>query len=228
MTTTTLTRPSTGRARSRGRRPAVTAVAAAAASIGAITLAGMLDPGYSALSEGISALGSTESHSAPIMGVGFALMALTAVSAGVAVWRSLGGKLAAAAGILTVLAGVATAADGVFRQSCSSLQEACLARESAGGVSSDHVLHNLVALPLFLFLVIAGFLLVGAVGRNAALRPRRGWVLVGASSTLVFVVWFGSGSYADLGGLVERIMVLLAFGLPVVIGWAASRTATTD
>lgn len=76
-----------------------------------------------------------------------------------------------AAGILLVLAGAVTAADGFFRQSCSSLQQVCLQRESAGTVSSDHGLHNLIALPLFLFLVIAGFLLVGAVGRSQAVRP---------------------------------------------------------
>jgi hypothetical protein len=190
----------------------------------AITVAGSLDPGYSALSEGISALASTESQSAPIMIIGFALMAVAAVSAGVAVWRALGGKLATAAGILLVLAGVATAADGFFRQSCSSLQQVCLQRESAGTVSSDHVLHNLIALPLFLFLVIAGFLLVGAVGRSPALRSYRRWVLAGAISTLIFFVWFGSGVYSDLGGLVQRVLVLSAYGLPVVVGWGASHT----
>ena len=81
MTTTTLARSSAGHAQCRGRRAAVISVAAAAASIVVIALAGVLDPGYSALSEGISALGSTESQSAPLMAAGFALMALTAISA---------------------------------------------------------------------------------------------------------------------------------------------------
>ena len=66
--------------------------------------------------------------------------------------------------------------------------------------------------------------MVGAVGRSSALRPYRGWVLTGAISTLIFFVWFGSGSYSDLGGLVQRVLVLSAYGLPVVVGWAASHT----
>ena len=221
--TTTILHPSARDTGSRGRRPAAVAVATSAGSIVAITLAGLLDPGYSSLSEGISALASTESQSAPIMIIGFGLMAVTAVRTGVAVWRALGGKLATAAGILLVLAGAAPRPTAFFRQSCSSLQQVCLQRESAGTVSSEHVLHNLIALPLFLFLVIAGFLLGGAAGRSPALRPYRGWVLVGAISTLTFFVLFGSGAYSDVGGLVQRVLVLSAYGLPVIVGWAASR-----
>ena len=222
--TTTLSHRSAQATGSRGRRPAAVALAASAGSIVAITLAGLLDPGYSAASEAISALASTESQSAPIMTIGFALMAVTAVSGGVAVWRALGVKIAAAAGILLTLAGVLTLAEAFFRQSCSSLQQVCLQRESAGTVSSDHMLHNLIALPLFGFLVIAGFLLVGAVGRSPARRRYRGRVLTGAICTLILFVWFGSGAYSDLGGLVQRALVLSAYGLPVIIGWAAART----
>ena len=175
--TTTILHPSARDTGSRGRRPAAVAVAASAGSIVAITVAGLLDPGYSALSEGISALASTESQSAPIMIIGFGLMAATAVRdrcgrvAGTGRQARGGSRHPARPGGR----GHRRPTGGFFRRARSSLQQVCLQRESDGTVSSEHVLHNLIALPLFLFLVIAGFLLVGAAGRSPALRPVPRW-----------------------------------------------------
>lgn len=51
-------------------------------------------------------------------------------------------------------------------------------------------------------------------------------MLTSAITTTIFFVWFGSGAYSDLGGLVQRALVLSAYGLPVIVGWAA-RVPTT-
>ena len=141
---------------------------------------GLLDPGYSQRTDAISALASTESHSAILGLMAFAGLALTAISTGVAVLSTLRGRAAAVCGVLVILAGLATAADGVLRQSCSSLRPDCLARESGGAVSNAHMLHNLIALPLFAFLVVAGFMLVAAVRRTPAVRSLWGAVMSAA------------------------------------------------
>ena len=129
------------------------AAGAAAVAAAAIALAGFLDPGYSRLSEAISALASQESAAAPVMIFGFMAMAVTLLAAGAALFRALPGKRAKVGAVLVVLAGLMTVVVGFARQSCSSLQAECLARESAGTVSSSHWIHNLVSLALFIFLL---------------------------------------------------------------------------
>ena len=66
------------------------ATGAAAAATAAIVLAGFLDPGYSSLSEGISALASQESGAAPVMIFGFIAMAVMLLAAGVTLFRADG------------------------------------------------------------------------------------------------------------------------------------------
>ena len=53
-----------------------------AAFIAIVLLAGELDPGYSHLSEGISALASDESQAAGLMTLGFVFLGVTLLSAG--------------------------------------------------------------------------------------------------------------------------------------------------
>jgi hypothetical protein len=209
------------------RHLALLSAASAVVSTVITVTAGILDPGYSARSEAISALASTESRSGTLMTIGFGFLAVTAIASGLAILRALPGRLAASAAVLTVLAGVLTVGAGIFRQSCSTLQPACLDREARGDVTGSHVLHNLIALPLFVFLVVAGFLLVGAVGRSASTGVGRLPILLVATGSLGCLVWFGSGAYGSNGGLVQRALVILAYGLPVVAALTAGRRRTT-
>lgn len=211
-----------------GRGPALVSAGAGAAFVVLLVLAGLLDPGYSPVSEAISALASTESHSAALMTAGFACLGLTSLATGVALLHALRGGLARTAAVLVLLAGVATLGDGWFRQSCSSLQQECLRREASGDVSGAHVLHNLIALPLFLMLVVAAFLLALVARRTTRLHFLGRPALIGACLTLLFFVWFGSGAYGSLGGLVQRALVLLGYGLPLVVALAATSGAPTD
>jgi hypothetical membrane protein len=200
-------------------------VGAAVTTAAAIVIAGLADPGYSARSEAISALASVESKSASIMIFGFVTMALTAVSAGTALLLVLKGKAARTGSVLVIIGGVLTLVAGFARQSCSTLQQSCLDRESAGTVTGAHVTHNLVSLVLFVLLVAAGFFLAVGVKRNPSHRHLSLPTRLTAFATLVFMVWFGSGAYGTNGGLVESAFILLAFGMPACL---AARVASRE
>ena len=224
-TTTPLLPPAPTRPPAPGRALALVAVGAATVAALAIAGAGFLDPGYSQLSEGISALASRESGAAPVMTIGFVAMAVTLLAAGAALLRVLPGRRPTVGAVLLLLAGLLTLASGIFRQDCSSLQQACLARESAGTVSGEHWVHNLLALPLFLFLAVAAFFWGAALRRLGAARTARVSLVV-AVLVAGLTVWFGSDAYGDLGGLVQRVLVLLAFGWPVYLAARFTRPAS--
>jgi len=200
-------------------------VGAAVTTAAAIIIAGFADPGYSARSEAISALASVESKSASIMIFGFVTMALTAVSAGAALFLGLKGKAARTGSVFVIIGGLLTLVAGFARQSCSTLQQSCLNRESAGMVSGAHVTHNLISLVLFVLLVSAGFFLAAGLKRNAAHRHLSPRARFAAFATLGLMVWFGSGAYGSNGGLVESAFILLAFGTPAYL---ATRVASHE
>ena len=221
MSTTTVrsTSAPSGQARVLAR-----ASASAFAGFGvAVLLAGLLDPGYSQTSEAISALASTESRSAPVMTAGFLLLAASLLTAGAVLWSSFRGRSGRASAALVLGAGLATGVAAFARQSCSTLQQSCLDREAAGTVSSAHVVHNLVALLAFLLLVVAGFLLASALRRDTQLRSWSRPVRLAATGSLALMVWFGSGAYGDIGGVVQRAFVLLGYGLPVLVALLRAR-----
>lgn len=218
----TQTRPRTDIAgtrtdRSLDRTLAKVAAGAALAFSAGVAIAGFLDPGYHHRSEGMSALASTESEAAPVMIVAFLFLSLTALASGAALFRTLKGKAARTGSVFVVVAGASAVVVGFARQSCSSLQQACLDREVSGDVAGSHVVHNLVSLFLFVLLVAGGFVLASGLRRNPAFahlaRPTR----IAASASLVFMIWFGSQAYGDNGGIVQRVFLLLAFGIPVAL-----------
>ena len=216
----TLTTPratTTSSSASTARHLAKVSVGAAVTTAAAIIVAGLLDPGYSARSEGISALASVESKSASVMIFGFVTMSLTALAGGSALFLTLRGKAARTGSVLVVVAGLLTLVAGFARQSCSSLQQACLDRESAGDVAGSHVVHNLVSLVLFVLLVAGGFFLAAGLKRNAAHRHLARGTRIAAFAALGFMVWFGSAAYGSNGGLVESVFILLAFGTPACV-----------
>lgn len=212
----------------RPRQLAHVARAAGLGFVAALLVAGFLDPGYSHLSEGVSALASVESRAAGVMIVGFLLLATTALASGAALWSTLQGKAGRTAAALVIAAGLLTVLDGFARQSCSTLQQACLAREEAGDVSSAHVLHNLSALVLFTFLVVAGFLFAAALRRSDGWRTLARPTRLVAFLTLVLMLWFGSAAFGQLGGLVQRALIVLAYGLPVVLALRLTRSTDED
>ena len=145
-----------------------------------------------------------ESKSASIMIFGFVTMALDRPVCGAALLLVLKGKAARTGSVLVVIAVARPLVAGFARQSCSTLQQACLDRESAGTVSGAHVTHNLVSLVLFVLLVAGGFFLAPGLKRNAAYRapgparPRRRLRRAGLHGLVRL------GAYGNNGGLVER------------------------
>ena len=209
-----------------GRRARLLAVASAvglAGFAGGVVLAGALDPGYSHRSEAMSALASLESQAAGVMTVAFLSLVGATITAGLSLLSSLRGKSGRTAGVLVTLAGIGMVGVTFARQSCSSLEQACLDRESAGDVATSHVVHNLVSLMVFVLLVASGFVLASALRRTPRLAHLARRVRVAAIASLALMIWFGSAAYGDNGGLVQRAFLTVAFGLPVLIALRASR-----
>lgn len=90
-------------------------------------------------------------------------------------------------------------------------------------MSGAHVLHDLLALVLFTGLVVAGFLLAAALRRTPGLAHLARPVRRVAVGTLVLLVWFGSGAYGGNGGLVQRALVLTAYGPPLLVAHVTTR-----
>jgi hypothetical protein len=160
-----------------------------------------------------------------VMIAGFVAMAVTLLAAGATLFRVLPGRSAKVGAVLVVLAGLMTLVVGFARQSCSSLQAECLARESAGTVSASHWVHNLVSLPLFLFLVLAGFCWGRGLRRSTGSTRLARTSLVVAGLAALLMVWFGSNAYGAYGGLVERVLVWLTFGWPAYLAVRVTRAA---
>ena len=181
----------------------------------ATAVAGLWDPGYDPVREGISALAATGSPSAPIMIIGFLALAVGTAAAGVTLWGRLPAGVAGRVGAtMVVLAGLAMVVVGLNQQDCSELVGACVAAEAAGTLSDHHVVHQLVSLAVFLVLTIAMFPLARGLRRNGG--PAVATRLVGVVGGLVIATIMTVGLGA-VGGLVQRLFVALLFGAPVVL-----------
>jgi hypothetical protein len=192
MTSTSLTRTHPTAVR--------TAAAGLATFVVATIAAGLLDPGYDPLREGVSALAATDATAAPVMIAGFLALAVGTMAAGIALWQ----RRRRVGGVLVLLAGAGMAVAAFARQDCSDFVGACAAAEQAGTLSGHHMLHQLVSLGVFTVLAIVPFFLA------------RGF----KASILAGVV--GYGEYA---GAIQRLVVLLLFGWPVFVAWRLDHQA---
>jgi hypothetical membrane protein len=198
--------------------PAIVAIVGFGAFTLSIAAAGALYPGYSHVREGISALAATDSPSAWIMIAGFLALAVATVSTGVTLWvrlrTTIAGRIGAA---LVVLAGFGMVVAALARQDCSDARAACAAAESAGTVSGHHVIHQLGSLAVFLVLTIALSVLARGLRKNRAwahlaLPTRLAGLAAFAGIAILVTVGFGA-----VEGLVERAVITLLFGLPIVL-----------
>lgn len=140
----------------------------------AFLVAGAVTPGYSPVREYISALAARSEPYPWIMTVGFGLLALGTIAAGLALIRRLTGRAGTVGGLLVLLAGVGIVGSAAFRLDCSPTVGSCAAREVAGTVSTGHVLHNLVSLLSHVLLVVALCVLGRALRRTEGLRHLAG------------------------------------------------------
>jgi len=79
------------------------------------------------------------------------------------------------------------------------------------------VLHNLVGLVLFAALVIALFFLAAGLRHATRRATLARTTQVVAIAALGLMVWFGSETYGDNGGLVQRALIVVACGWPALL-----------
>ena len=203
--------------------PARAAVAGFAVFVVATLVAAAATPGYDPVRENMSALASLQAPHAWIMLIGFAGLSFSAVAAGIAVRGHLPGRSGAlaSAGLLLVGAGIACA--GAAREDCSTALEACRALEASGAVSGHHMVHELVSGVTFLLLVGIGFLLARALRATPGAARLRTRIRMGAVASAIALIVFVTGAAGPVGGIVQRVFVALAFGLPILVAVSLKR-----
>lgn len=167
-------------------------------------VAGALDPGYSHLEQGVSALAATDAEHPWIVAAGLVVMGLSLAALGPALTPVLPSRppTYAAAGSFLV-AGIGVALAGLLPIDCSFAEESCRRLSDAGALSWQHYAH------LWLGLVIQVALIASSLALACALWPRPVAIalLVGA----VPAVLFGIASIplydieAAPHGLIQRI-----------------------
>jgi hypothetical protein len=220
--TTTTRSTTTGRADIRARA----VLAGMAGFAGASLVAGTLEPGYDPLGEMISTLAAQDARVPALMIAGFLTAAGALLVAGVTLVGRLSGVAGRIGAVLVALAGIGMIVAGLARQDCSLASQACLARESAGLLSSAHWLHQFSSLALFIALVIAAPLLARGVRRTPRLhhlaRPMRWIALAGLISLIVLI----SQSEGDYAGAAQRAFLAVVFGWPVWLTYATAPVGT--
>jgi Protein of unknown function (DUF998) len=194
------------------------ALAGQAIFIASWIVGGALEPGYSHLREGVSALGAKDAAHPWIANAGIVVLGLSIVALGLAVARVLPRRPARkVAGLLFAGAGVAIALGGVFRMDCSLAVQSCEDAWRAGRLSwqtDGHLWTGLVGQTLF---VLTPYALARALWPGPA--------ALAALSSGSFGVAFGVASFFAEGhdptaGLVQRVglAVLHLWVLIVAVG----------
>ena len=199
------------------------AVVAFGTFIVAVVDAGIRNPGYRPFSEAVDGLGAQNAVAPNAMQIGFVALAVATVAAGVALMRSLRSTQGLVGSALVAAAGLGEAALAFVRQDCSIEREGCAFAETSSTLSTEHFVHRILAVSLALALVVAlWFLAAGLRRAPTADRLARLTMAAAAVSTFVFI-WFGSALYGGLGGAVEKLLIALVYGWPVVLAVALGR-----
>jgi hypothetical membrane protein len=189
----------------------------------AVVVAAAVTPGYDALAEYISALAARSNPHPWIMTTGFACLAGSTVAAALTLTRRLPGMFGAIGCVLLGLAGLALVGSAAFRLDCSPTVESCAALEVAGQVSGQHVLHNLLSLLSHLLLAGAYLVLARPLRKSAGLaRLSRPTLAIGLG-LVAFIVCLLIAGFGPLGGVVQRVVVVIAYGWSVRLALAPAR-----
>jgi uncharacterized protein DUF998 len=186
------------------RRLAWFAIAGQVVFVVSWIVAGALEPGYSHLDEGISALGAKDAAHAWIVDTGFVVLGLSIAALGPAALAVLPRRTSArvAAGLF-IVAGIAMILIAAFPVDCSLTEPACKARFDAGELSWQTDVHVWLSLVFPLAFVLTPFALARALWPTpvAALSFSSGLtgVLLLAGSFL------GEGDGRSGAGLAQRL-----------------------
>ena len=124
---------------------------------------------------------------------------------------------------MVILAGAAVSSLAFVQQDCSLAKAGCVNRGLAGDLSTAHTLHRLAAVLAITALVAALIMMTVSLRGSSDLEPwaeATTWVTIAAGTLFI---WFGSELYGSLGGVVERLVMVLAFGWPVVLSVGLTR-----
>jgi hypothetical membrane protein len=174
---------------------------------------------YSIRREDISALSALTADSPWLMMGGFLIMGACTILLGISLMSLFGGSRRQRIGPgLITLAGLGMMLAGVFRNDCSSALDACKVLVDAGDVSWHHNAHDGVSILVFLALIIAPLVMAGRfLTRPDWASLRLGSMMI-SPVLLLLLVLFGSEAFPSVGGIIERVMILLAMGWLAVLG----------
>jgi hypothetical protein len=193
------------------RQLALASIAGQIVWLGAIVLAGLLEPGYSEIRDAVSVLGADTAARAWLFNAAAAIWGASFIAAAVALaldaprgWRGwIGPALIALTGLAQILDGFPFPAD------CRpTIDPSCLAREQAGDVSWQHVAHGwtyflgAVALALSLLAMAWRFRDDPRWGRADLLALAAGLLGLVVVTGLFFGTDDGTGAHY---GLVQRV-----------------------
>lgn len=190
------------------RWTALCGVLAPAVFTGAWIAGGLLQEGYSARREDISALAAADAEHAWVMIAGLVAAGLLTAAFGVGL-RFETGSLPGPA--LVIFAGLGLAALGLLRNDCSSLTAECKARVAAGEVSWHHTAHDVLSVPVFAAAVLAPLVLARALRRDPRWRSVVPWSLGATPALGVLFLLGGVEAFPSWDGLLQRVAASAAF-----------------
>jgi hypothetical protein len=182
-------------------------------------VAGALEPGYSHLDEGVSALSSRDAEHPWLVGVGLVVEGISLAALGPALLTVLPPRRSArVAAAFFMLAGACIALAGVLPIDCSlAVDEHCRRLSDAGSLSWQHYAHLWLGFPIQLALIVTPFAVVRALWpRPAAIALLTGTipaVLFSIASTGLY--WIEStpdGLNQRIGWALTHLWVLLVAG----------------
>ncbi len=195
------------------------AVAGPVLFTGAWLVAWSVQDVYSPLREDISALAAIDAQHAWIMIAGIVALGLGLLALGLGLLGVIhDGRSATVGPILLVLAGLSFAVAGFARNDCSSELRACKDRVNSGNVSWHHMVHDVLGVAVFLFLVIAPLVLARAFRTDSRWSNLRRYSLATGGLTLALLLLFAAEPFDGWNGLVQRVLVAVPLVWVAVLG----------
>ena len=210
------------------RRLAWLALAAQPVFVATWVVAGALQPGYSHLDSGVSALGARDAAHPWIVNTGIVLLGLSIAALGPCVIAVLPRRRAArVAAALFVASGVVFALIAAFPIDCDLAHHACRARHDAGQLSWRTDAHLWASLVFDLLFIATPFALARALWPGPTALAALGAGIFGVEFTVASFVAGGAGA---AGGLVQRLgfIPLHAWVVIVAMGVLHSLQRTRD
>jgi hypothetical protein len=175
-------------------------------------IGGLLQDGYSARREDISALAAVDAERAWVMIIGLVVAGLLTLVFATGLRAELGAGLSTSFGCaLVAFVGVGLLGLGLLRNDCSSVTDACRSRVEAGEVSWQHTAHDVLSAPVLAAAVVAPLVLGLRFGKE------RRWRLLAplsfGAAVLLAVLFSLGGTDAIPGwdGAIQRSGASVAF-----------------